>query len=67
MLVMMLRTVTFVAPWRWCSSRTSSSAVVPSRARRSSSQPTAGVTSGSWSRSRWTSWTTKPSESGARS
>ena len=29
MLVMMLRTVTFVAPWRWCSSLHDRSAVVP--------------------------------------
>ncbi len=59
MLVMMLRTVTFDAPCRWCSSRTTVSAVVPSAASRSSSQVSAGVTLGSWSRSRCTSWTAK--------
>ena len=43
MLVMMLRTVTFAAPCRWCSSRTTLSAVVPCAARRWSSQFSAGV------------------------
>ena len=57
MLVMTLRTVTFMAAWRWCSRRTISSALVPCAARSSSSQPSAGVTAGSWSRSRWKSWT----------
>ena len=38
MLVMMLRTVTLAAPCRWCSSRTTASAVVPCAASRSSSQ-----------------------------
>jgi hypothetical protein len=57
MLVITLRTVTFILAWRWCSSRTVSSAVVPSAASSSSSQPSAGVTAGSWSRRRWKSWT----------
>ncbi len=38
MLVITLRTVTFIVAWRWCSRRTISSAVVPSDARSSSSQ-----------------------------
>ena len=52
MLVMMLRTVTVAAPCLWCSSRTTASAVVPCAARCWSSQVSAGVTLGSWSRSR---------------
>ena len=67
MLVMMLRTVTLVAPRSWCSRRTSSSDVVPASSRRRSSQPTAGIASGSCSRSRCTSWTTKLSDSAIRS
>ena len=47
MLMITLRTVTFMVAWRWCSRRTISSAVVPSDARSSSSQRTAGVTAGS--------------------
>ena len=47
MLVMMLRTVTFEPPCRWCSSLTIASAVVPSAASRSSSHMSAGVTLGS--------------------
>ena len=42
MLVITLRTVTFIVAWRWCSMRTISSAVVPSAARSSSSQRRAG-------------------------
>ncbi len=57
MLVMTFRTVTFIAACRWCSMRTVSSAVVPCAASTSSSQPSAGVAAGSWSRSRWKSWT----------
>ena len=64
MLVTTLRTVTFIAPWRWCSSRTSASALVPSAARRSSSQRSSGVTVGSCSRSRCTSCTAKARGSG---
>ena len=52
MLVMMLRTVTFAAPCLWCSSRTTSSAVVSCAASRSSSQSVPARSSGSWSRSR---------------
>src|SRR5439155_1420074 len=59
MLVMTLRTVTFVAPCLWCSSRTIASAVVPCATRRSSSHISARVTFGSWSRSRCASWTAK--------
>ena len=38
MLVITLRTVTLDAPWRWCSSRTTASAVVPGR-RQAAFQP----------------------------
>ena len=54
-----LRTVTLDAPCRWCSSRTTSSAVVPAAARRASSHVSAGVASGSWSRSRCSNCTAK--------
>ena len=64
MLVMMLRTVTFMPPCRWCSSRTIWSAVVPCAARRSSSQTSAGVIRGSWSRRRCSSCTAKAAGSG---
>ena len=57
MLVITLRTVTFIVAMRWCSSWTSSSAVVPCEASSRSSSRSAGVTAGSWSRSRWKSWT----------
>ena len=57
MLVMMLRTVTVIAAWRRCSTSAISSAVVPCAASRSFSQASAGVTAGSWSRSRCTSST----------
>ena len=67
MLVITLRTVTFIAAWRWCSTRTISSAVVPWAARRSSSQRSAGVTAGSWSRRRWTSWTANGGRAARRS
>ena len=43
MLVMTLRTVTLDAPCRWCACSTTSSTVVPCRASRSASQPSAGV------------------------
>ena len=66
-LVMMLRTETFAAPcWRW-TSRTTASVVVSCTARRSSSQFSAGVIFGSWSRNRCTSWTAKAFESARRS
>ena len=52
MLVMMLRTVTFEAPWRCCACSTASSTVSPCCARRSSSQPSAGMVRGSWPRRR---------------
>ena len=42
MLVITLRTVTFIVAWRWCSRRTISSAVVPCAASSSSSQRSAG-------------------------
>ena len=66
MLVITLRTVTFIVAWRWCSRRTISSAVVPSAARSSSSQRRAGVIAGSWSRRRWKSWTRAAVGSAAR-
>ena len=56
MLVITLRTVTFMAAWFWSSTRTSSSGDVPDAASCSSSQASAGTDSGSWSRRRWTSW-----------
>jgi hypothetical protein len=65
MLVMTLRTEACVATCIWCSSWTASSAVVPSRESRRSSQPTAGVTLGSCSRSLCASWTAKTRENGA--
>jgi cyclic beta-1,2-glucan synthetase len=65
-LVMILRTVTLPATWRWCSSRTTPSTVLPLSARRSSSQASAGAMPGSWSRSLCTSWTKKASGSSAR-
>ena len=58
-LVMTLRTVSFVAAWRWCSTRTRSSGAVPRAAKWSLSHCHAGVESGSCSRRRWTSCTTK--------
>ena len=57
MLVMMLRTVTFEAPWRWCSSRTTWSESSFCSCSSSSSHSSAGVTPGSWSRRRCTSCT----------
>ena len=47
MLVITLRTVTFIVAWRWCSRRTISSAVVPCSATSFSNQRSAGVTAGS--------------------
>ena len=52
MLVMTLRTVTFDATCRSCTWCTTSSIVVPCRRSCVSSQPTAGVVVGSWSRRR---------------
>ena len=43
MLVMMLRTVTLEAPWRWCSSWTTRSVSVPAARSSLSSQTSAGV------------------------
>ena len=63
MLVITLRTVTFMVAMRWCSSWTSSSAVVPCEASSRSSSRSAGVTAGSWSRRRWKSWTRPAVES----
>ena len=59
MLVITLRTVTFMAAWLWWSTRTSSSGDVPSFESCSSSHESAGVDSGSCSRRRWTSFTVK--------
>ena len=42
MLVITLRTVTFIVAWRWCSRRTISSAVVPCSATTFSNQPKRG-------------------------
>ena len=65
MLVITLRTVTFMAACASWSSRTMSSVVVPCAARRSSSQRSAGTTVGSCSRRRCTSWTEKLRGSGS--
>ena len=64
MLVITLRTVTFIAACRWCSRRTISSVLVPWASSRASSQCSAGTRSGSCSRSRRTSWTAKAVGSG---
>ena len=67
MLVITLRTVAWLAICSWCSTCTSSSAVVDSRASLRSSQSSAGVTAGSCSRSRWTSCTANAREKGTAS
>ena len=67
MLVITLRTVTFIVVCRRYSTATISSVVVPCAASRSCSQPRAGVTAGSWSRSRLSSATAKGTSSGRSS
>lgn len=64
MLVITFRTVRLVAPWRSSSSATMRSGLLPWADRRESNHANAGVTSGSWSRSRSTSWAANAIASG---